>query len=88
MRTSLNEIKLIEDYLHGALPDDESVVIEARTIIDRGFWINIAAQLRLYKLITAYGRLRAKQDIHAAERECFSQPEFAEEINNIFNHKK
>jgi hypothetical protein len=73
MRTSLNEIKKIEDHLQGNLAAEENLLIEVRKLIDHSFATNLTAQQDSYKLIRSYGRKQLRQEIESIHQQLFRE---------------
>ena len=87
MKTSWNELRLIEDYLTGNVEPADQVLFEARLILqpelkDRVYW-----QERTYDLIQQYGREQLKSEIAKVHEKLFSAPEhqsFRQKIRKLF----
>lgn len=87
MRTSLNEIKEIEDYLFHFLPKDESLLFEAKLILYPELKQEVAEQKKVYKLVQAYHRKKLKEEIETIHQVLFSEPKyksFAQKVLNLF----
>lgn len=84
MKTSLNEIKQIDDHITDQLRDGEKLVFEARMIIDPVLRFNIKMQRKLYSLAKAYSRRSVRKEISIVEEKLFLDNSFREEINKIF----
>ena len=90
MRTSLNNIKRSEDFLHGAMPGGESALFQSQMILDTDLRQNVAIQKFLYKIIRSFGRRAMKQKVENIHREIFSDPSkhsFREAVYNEFKNQ-
>lgn len=63
MRTSLNKIRAIDDYLTGSLAPGESLVFEANMLLDTYLSADVQDQQETYALIRQYGRQKIKAEI-------------------------
>jgi hypothetical protein len=87
MRTSLNEIKNIELYLHGNISVDDKRAFEARMQHNQPFSINVFLQRKLYRLLPFYKRRRIKEQAEQLHHRLFHHPEhsaFRESIFQLF----
>lgn len=90
MRTSLNDIKQNEDFIQGDLSAGESLVFQARLIINPVLRANVAIQKMIYAAVRAFGRKVTKQEIEQIHHQLFSDPskkEFQEEIYREFKNQ-
>ena len=89
MRTSLNDIKLIEDHLFQRFENGDSLPFEARLILDPALPANIAWQQKSYDLIRQYGRKKIKNEIEAVHQKLFSDKNehagFRQKILKLFS---
>lgn len=91
MRTSLSEIKNIEDYLLDQQQPEDKLVFEARMILNKDLQQKTEQQHQLYKLVRLYGRKKLRQEIEAVQQKLFSDSvhhKFRHTILNIFNPVK
>jgi hypothetical protein len=87
MRTSLNNIALIERRLLKKPVPGEALLFEAKTLLDQELHANVSAQLQVYSLANEYGRRQLKQEIEVVHQQLFNQPEhlsFRQKIARIF----
>ena len=87
MRTSLIEIKHIEDHLLKQLSPEEEVVFQANLLINKELTSNLEAQVQGYELIKSYGRKQLRLEIEAVQQKLFSAKEhksFRDKILSIF----
>jgi hypothetical protein len=88
MRTSLNEIKQIEDHLFNEVDPQESVLFEARLILNLQFADNVKWQHQTYQLVKQYGRKKLKAELEVVHQQLFTQTEhgsFAQKIRALFS---
>jgi len=67
MRTSLNNIKAIDDYLLGNLPPGDALVFEANSLLNNELANNIQHQQKAYTIIRQYGRQQIRAEIIAVQ---------------------
>ncbi|EHQ28024.1 hypothetical protein [Mucilaginibacter paludis] len=87
MRTSLNEIKAIEDHLLGHHNIGDTLLFEVRAILDTQLRDKISAQQRAYHTVWQYGRLQLKQEIEAVHQQLLNDARhqgFMQKVVNIF----
>ena len=88
MRTSLNEIALLEQYIKGELSASERLCLEARFILNPKLKAELAAQQETYHMVKLYGRKQLRKEIEAAHQQLFSEPRhkgFKQRIMALFN---
>jgi hypothetical protein len=87
MRTSLNEIATIEDHLLQKQQPGESLLFEAKMILDDDLHQKVQFQQKSYTLIKQYGRKNLKAEIEAVHQQLFTEPKhqtFRQKIAQIF----
>lgn len=87
MRTSLNEIALIERLLLNKSTPGDTLLFEAKTLLDQELQANVSSQLQVYSLVNEYSRRQLKQEIEAVHHQLFTEPEhlsFRQKIARIF----
>lgn len=87
MRTSLNDIKLIEDHIEGRLDPGSHLLLKARAIIDPAFKSNMHLQKKIYELVRIYGRRKLRSDIEKVSKNLFEasrESAFKNKIIDIF----
>lgn len=82
MRTSLNEIKEIEEYLLKYSSTESRLVFEARMILQPELQQKASEQKQIYDLLRKYSRKQLKTEIEAAHNIMFTAPE-----HKNFRHK-
>lgn len=90
MRTSLNKIKLIDDYLSDNMPVADSLLFEAKILLNAELADDIALQKQIHNVIQVYGRQSIKAEIAAAHYKLSTEARhsgFMQRIANLFqNH--
>ncbi|MCS3796971.1 hypothetical protein [Niastella sp. OAS944] len=90
MRTSLNDIKHIDDYLLQYAGKADRALFEARLILQPALQENLAWQQKTYDIIEQYSRRRLKEEIESVHQQLFTEPEhisFRSKILGIFSKK-
>lgn len=88
MRTSLNKLQEIENFLMQKADTGDALVFEARMIVDNELAAEVAQQRDTYTVINQYGRRKLKAGLEAAHQQLFSLPKyqrFKERILAMFN---
>ena len=84
----MSEAQYLEHYLTGTLSHEDSLVMDARVLLDMGLNDKVIWQQRTYELVKAYGRKQLKMEIEAIHAKLFSEKRFSsfrQKIKNIFN---
>ncbi|PJJ80072.1 hypothetical protein [Mucilaginibacter auburnensis] len=87
MRTSLNKLKLIDDYLLGNLHVPDALLFEANIILNTELADSVALQKQTHQLVKNYGRQSLKAELTAVQHQLSTAPEhrgFMQSIANIF----
>lgn len=87
MRTSLNEVKDLEELLLGQGDPSKRLVTEARVLTNSELQQKADWQLRTYDLVCDYGRQKLRREIQSVERQLFTLPRyrsFRDRIRSIF----
>ena len=90
MRTSLNEIKEIDDHVLKLAPPDEALLFEAKLIINPALHEQVMWHRQTLGLVKQYGRNNLKAEIEAVHQKLFSQPEhegFRQKIMRLFGKR-
>lgn len=88
MRTSLNEIREIEEFLFGQLPPEDALVFEACLSLNPEIVEKTKLQKKVYTLIKMYGRKKLREEVKAVEFNLFHKPEhqsFRNKMLRIFH---
>ncbi len=87
MRTSLNNIKAIEDHLFGLSTPGDSLVFEARMILSSSLRDEVQQQQNTYAVIQQYSRKQLKAEIAAVQQKLTTEPKhqgFMHRMINLF----
>ncbi len=87
MRTSLNEIKHVEKYLFKQLSAEETLLFEAKLLVNPILRLNVRIQEKIYSLIKMYHRKKLKEEFEIIHENLFSDParkEFQQSIHQLF----
>ena len=88
MRTSLNNIKAIDDFLFGSMEPAEALLFDAKILLDNDLREGVLHQQNTHSTIRQYGRKSIKAEIMAVQQTLTSAPQhrgFMQRIANFFN---
>ncbi|WP_158992913.1 hypothetical protein [Mucilaginibacter sp. L196] len=90
MRTSLNNIKAIDDYLLGSMPPGDALLFEANMLLNNDLVNDMEHQQNTYAVIRQYSRPKIKGEIGAVQKILATAQQhrgFMHRIANLFkNH--
>jgi hypothetical protein len=87
MRTSLNEIKVLEQHLLQEAPPEDSLLFEAHMILAPELKEKVQWQQKTYQLVRAYGCKKLKAEIEAVHHQLFTETKyrgFRQKILDLF----
>lgn len=87
MRTSLNNIKAIEDYLLGSMAPGDALLFEANMLLNSDLIDDIKHQQSTYSIIRQYSRQNIRSEIMAVQETLTILPQhrpFMQHIANLF----
>lgn len=87
MKTSLNDLRLIEDYLLTGADHEESCLLEAKLILHPELRGEVYWQQKTYDIVRHYGRNQLKKEIEKIHQTFFEAPEhqsFRQRIMSFF----
>jgi hypothetical protein len=90
MRTSLNNIQQIDDYLLQYASQPDRVLFEARLLVQPALQEDLAWQQKTYDIVKEYSRRQLKAEIESVHQQLFTEPEhisFRRKIMAIFSKK-
>jgi hypothetical protein len=90
MRTSLIETEQIEAHLLQLSDPGDSLVFEARLLLEPGLLEKLQWQKETYHIVRIYGRDQLKKEIEAVRQKLFTQPEhinFSQKIRRLFTNR-
>lgn len=69
MRTSLDKLNMIENFLSGQLSPEGRVLFDAQLVLDKDLSDDLSAQRGAYKIIRAYSRQSLKSELEILHTE-------------------
>ena len=90
MRTSLIETQQIEAHLLKLSDPGDSLVFEARLILEPELKEKLMWQEKTYSMVRIYGRDQLKKEIETVHQKLFTQPEhtsFSQKIRRLFTNR-
>jgi hypothetical protein len=87
MRTSLNNIKTIEDHLFGYHAPGDALVFEAHMILSSSLRDEVQQQQNTHDVVRQYSRKQLKAEIAALQNKLTHEPQhrgFMQKIINLF----
>lgn len=87
MRTSLNNIKAIDDYLFGRLAPDDALLFQAKVLLNSDLMEDVQIQQETYAMIRKYSRQQIRAEIMAVQDTLTTQPQyqgFMQRMANFF----
>ena len=88
MRTSLHEIKEIEDFLFENGEHQDQFLTQTKVVIYPEFAEKVKLQSEVYSFIHLHGQSQLRKEIQSIEKELFTPAKnnsFLNRINKIFN---
>lgn len=83
MRSELNEVYLIDQYLLGRLSKEDEQVFEANLLLDEAIAEKLEAQRTAHRLIRRYARKEERRRLEEIYQLLMDEPDFAHQIKNI-----
>jgi hypothetical protein len=90
MRTSLNEIKLIDNHIFNQGTHEDALVFDAMLILNPGLSNQIMWQKKAHAIVRQYARKKLKAEIEEVHRQLFSETThqtFRQKILGLFSKK-
>jgi hypothetical protein len=72
MKTSLNELALIEEFLLDSPGNEEKLLMQARLILQPGLKESLYLQKKTYELANIYGREKLRKEITQVHQQLFT----------------
>lgn len=88
MKTSWNELLLIEDYLLSGRKETDRILFEAHIVLQPDLKESVFWQEKTYNLIQQYGRQQLRKEIEQVHEKLFTAPEhssFRQKIMQLFS---
>lgn len=89
MRTSLNNIKAIDEYLSGSLVPAEALLFEAKLLLNDDLADDVLHQQNTHAIIRQYGRQSIRAEIKAVQQILSVAPQhrgFMQRMGNLFKN--
>lgn len=83
MRSELNEVYLIDQYLLGQLSKEEEQVFETNLLLDEAIAEKLEAQRTAHRLIRRYARREERQRLEEIYQQLLHEPDFVRQIKII-----
>jgi hypothetical protein len=87
MRTSLNEIKLIDDHLFNMGTTEDALLFDALLILNPLLNEQVLWQKKAHAIVQQYSRKKIKAEIDAVHQQLFTQMKhrsFRQKVLNLF----
>ena len=87
MMTWINSMKHIDDYVTGKLSPEESLLFEARLLLDPALKFQVAFQRKVISIVQMYGRKTVKSEVEKIGQKLFSDQsknDFHRTVNRLF----
>lgn len=87
MRTSLNNIKAIDDYFSGCMAPGEALLFEANMLLNSDLTSDVEHQQSTYAMIRQYSRQKIKDEIVSVQKILANAPQhrgFMKGIASLF----
>ncbi|ETZ21411.1 hypothetical protein [Pedobacter sp. V48] len=87
MKTSWNELRLIEDFLLSDTDTEDILLFEANLLLQPNLKESVFWQQKTYNLVHKYGRLQLRNEIEQVHEKLFTAPEhrsFRQKIMQLF----
>lgn len=83
MRSELNEIYLIDQYLLGRLSKEEEQAFEVNLLLDEAIAEKLETQRIAHRLICRYAWKEERPRLEEIYKQLLKEPDFAHQIKNI-----
>ncbi|MEJ2903670.1 hypothetical protein WAE58_14595 [Pedobacter panaciterrae] len=87
MKTSWNELRLIEDFLLSDTDTEDILLFEANLLLQPNLKESVFWQQKTYSLVHKFGRLQLRKEIDQVHEKLFTAPEhhsFRQKIMQLF----
>lgn len=83
MRSELNEVYLIDQYLLGRLSKEEEQVFETNLLLDEAIAEKLEAQRIAHRLIRSYARKEERRQLEEIYQLLLKEPDFVNQLRII-----
>ena len=84
MRTSLNKVKRIDQYLFNLLPGEETLLMEAELLLNKELLEEVEWQKKTYAAVRDYGRKQLKKELSEIFEILEKAPEHRGFIDRVY----
>lgn len=87
MRTSLKNIKMVDDFAMGTITPEDAVLFQANILLHPDLAEELRLQLETHAVILAYSRGELKREVAAAGKRFFNAPQYSgiiEYVRSLF----
>ncbi len=84
MSNSLTDIRRAERYVTGKMAEEDSLVFEARMLVDPTLRANVHFLQKTFALLKLYNRRKLKQEAEAIHQRLFNDPHKQDYRDHIF----
>jgi len=84
MRSELNEIAQIDQYLFHQFSEEEGKCFEAQLLMNDALAEKVEAQRMAHRLIRLYSRKKERGRIEGIYQQLLEEPAFADQLKTIF----
>lgn len=85
MRSDLNEIARIDQYLFRQFSEEEETHFESQLLINDALAEKVEVQRMAHRLIRLYSRKKERGRIEGIYRQLLEEPAFAHQLKTIFS---
>jgi len=85
MRTSLNEIKLIDDHLFNTGTTEDELLFDAMLILNPALQSQVMWQKKSHFIVQQYSRKKLRAEIKAAHQKLFNENRYKTFRNRIMH---
>jgi hypothetical protein len=85
MRTLLNNVKTIEDYVFGHMTHEDITLFEAKMLLDNNLADDVVCQKHTYSLIRKHSQERIRSEIKTVQNILAAAPQHAGFMSRMAN---
>lgn len=85
MKTSLNDVKIIDQYLQDQQSPGDRLITEARLITDAQFREQVSHQRLVLRIIRYFGRKNFKSRLQSVHHRLMMEEDFRKRVSRLFN---
>lgn len=85
MRSELQHIKRLDDYLAGNMSAEDKLVLEAEVLVSPAMQRSLCTQEKVHRLVRAYGRDATRAKLEEIHRKLMKNVSFRKLILSFFS---